>query len=54
MLYLHTAFYEPAFEGGLAYNDPRLAITWPLPVTELSGADSRRPFLTEDFLGLSA
>ncbi len=54
MLYLHTAFYEPSSEGGLAYNDPRLAITWPLPVTELSGADSRRPFLTEDFSGISA
>lgn len=54
MLYLHTAFYEPAFEGGLAYNDPKLAITWPMPATELSGADSRRPFLTEDFSGLSA
>ncbi len=54
MLYLHTAFYEPAFEGGLVYNDPRLAIAWPLPVTELSCADSRRPFITEDFSGLSA
>ncbi len=54
MLYLHTAFYEPAVEAGLAYNDPKLAITWPMPVTELSGADSRRPFITEDFSGLSA
>ena len=54
MLYLHTAFYEPSFEGGLHCNDPRVAITWPMPVTELSGADSSRPFISEDFSGLSA
>jgi len=32
-------FYAPDHEGGLKYDDPRLALTWPLPVTELSDKD---------------
>jgi dTDP-4-dehydrorhamnose 3,5-epimerase len=53
MLYLHTAPYMPDFEGGVAYNDPRLAINWPLPVTEVSLADQQRPLLSQDFPGLA-
>jgi dTDP-4-dehydrorhamnose 3,5-epimerase len=26
-------------EGGLLYNDPRLGLEWPLPVTEISDKD---------------
>ena len=33
-------FYTPASEGGLLYNDPRLGLTWPLPLTEISLKDS--------------
>jgi len=29
-------FYAPGMEGGLHYNDPRLGLTWPLPVGEMS------------------
>ena len=32
-------FYTPEAEGGLRYDDPRLALTWPLPVTEISDKD---------------
>jgi dTDP-4-dehydrorhamnose 3,5-epimerase len=32
-------FYTPGSEGGLLYNDPRLALTWPLPVTMISEKD---------------
>ncbi|MFL5518106.1 MAG: dTDP-4-dehydrorhamnose 3,5-epimerase, partial [Gemmatimonadales bacterium] len=32
-------FYAPGTEGGLRYDDPRLALTWPLPVTEISDKD---------------
>jgi dTDP-4-dehydrorhamnose 3,5-epimerase len=45
LLYLHTAFYEPTAEGGVRYNDPSLAISWPLPVTDLSMRDAEHPFL---------
>ena len=32
-------FYTPAAESGLRYSDPRLAIAWPLPVTDMSDKD---------------
>jgi dTDP-4-dehydrorhamnose 3,5-epimerase len=40
ILYQASAFYTPSAEGGLRYDDPRLAIAWPLPVTAVSGKDS--------------
>lgn len=44
MLYLHTAPYAPSCEGGALHSDARLAIRWPLPVTDLSERDrSHRP-----------
>jgi dTDP-4-dehydrorhamnose 3,5-epimerase len=33
-------FYAPAHEGGLLYNDPKLGLSWPLPVTEISPKDA--------------
>jgi dTDP-4-dehydrorhamnose 3,5-epimerase len=32
-------FYTPGFEGGLLYNDPRLGLSWPLPVSVISDKD---------------
>lgn len=32
-------FYTPAAEGGLKHDDPRLGLSWPLPVTEISPKD---------------
>jgi dTDP-4-dehydrorhamnose 3,5-epimerase len=32
-------FYAPEAEGGLAYDDPRLGLDWPLPVTVISEKD---------------
>lgn len=32
--------HEPAEDLGVAYNDPDLAITWPLPVTVMSSRDA--------------
>ncbi len=32
-------FYTPGCEGGLLYSDPRLGLSWPLPVTEISDKD---------------
>lgn len=40
-------FYTPAAEGGLMYNDPRLGLEWPLPVTTLSAKDSQWKQLDE-------
>ena len=43
--YLVSAFYTPAAEGGLHYNDPALGITWPLPVSTVSEKDAAWPML---------
>ena len=32
-------YYTPGAEGGLLYNDPGLALKWPLPVTVISEKD---------------
>jgi dTDP-4-dehydrorhamnose 3,5-epimerase len=45
MLYLHTAFYEPAAEGGARHDDPALGIKWPLPVVDLSARDRNFPLI---------
>ena len=38
-MYQVGEFYTPEFEGGLLYNDPRLALKWPLPVSVISEKD---------------
>jgi len=43
--YMVGEFYAPQDEGGLPYDDPRLGISWPLPITEMSPKDAAwRPF----------
>jgi dTDP-4-dehydrorhamnose 3,5-epimerase len=54
LLYLHTAFYTPQAEGGLRFDDPMLAIKWPIAVTELSERDAKHPHLTSHYVGISA
>lgn len=45
--YLVSAAYTPGAEGGLRYDDPRLAIRWPAPVTSLSEKDAAWPLVEE-------
>lgn len=40
-------FYAPGSEGGLFYNDPRLALPWPLPVAVISDKDQQWKMLDE-------
>jgi dTDP-4-dehydrorhamnose 3,5-epimerase len=40
-------FYTPSAEGGLRYDDRRLALAWPLSVTEISEKDRAWPLLVE-------
>lgn len=53
MLYFHTGAYEPAAEGGLNAQDPRLGIHWPLPVGQLSERDAGHPMLDATFVGVT-
>lgn len=48
LLYLHTEFYTPNAESGVAFDDPSLKISWPLPVTEISVRDNGHPHLTNN------
>ncbi len=41
-------FYTPTADGGLRYNDPKLSLEWPIPVTELSSKDNNWKFLSEN------
>jgi dTDP-4-dehydrorhamnose 3,5-epimerase len=43
LLYIHSEFYTPEVEGGLSYNDPKLAIKWPEEVTFVSKRDKSHP-----------
>lgn len=40
-------FYTPGCEGGLLYDDPRLGLRWPLPVTTISDKDRLWKLLDE-------
>jgi len=40
-------FYAPGTEGGLLYNDPRLGLEWPLPVSVISDKDKVWKTLSE-------
>jgi len=51
-MYFVTEFYSPELEGGLRYDDPRLAITWQLKPTEVSPRDQTHPLLDAGFTGL--
>lgn len=37
--YLISEFYAPGSAGGVRYNDPAFAISWPLPVASISEKD---------------
>ena len=41
-------FYTPDAEGGLPADDPRLGLSWPLPVSAMSAKDSQWPGARRD------
>lgn len=49
VMYKQTAYYDPAVERGIAWNDPDVAVQWPLPEAELviSSRDGAAPLLRE-------
>ena len=52
LIYHHTQFYTASAEGGIQYNDPKININWPLPVTHISERDNQHNLLDENFKGL--
>lgn len=53
MVYLHTAFYAPAAEGRFNVEDKRIAINWPLPISDLSERDSVHAFVADNYEGIT-
>lgn len=49
-LYLVSAFYAPELERGLRWNDPAIAIEWPIGPVEISAKDAKWPDLSADGL----
>jgi dTDP-4-dehydrorhamnose 3,5-epimerase len=52
MIYCHSAAYNADAEAGLKPQDPKLAIAWPLPISDLSQRDAGHSLLTESFTGI--
>ncbi|MGB8706320.1 MAG: dTDP-4-dehydrorhamnose 3,5-epimerase family protein [Gillisia sp.] len=43
MIYQHSSFFDPTSEMGFLYNDPKIGISWPLPVSVVSERDLHHP-----------
>ena len=52
LIYCHTAAHCLTAEAALNVKDPRLAITWPLEMTELSHKDAMHPLIDSKFEGV--
>jgi len=46
VVYLCSSYYNPALERGIAWNDPELAIPWPVKSPLLSERDRNNPTLS--------
>ncbi|HCQ46958.1 MAG TPA: dTDP-4-dehydrorhamnose 3,5-epimerase [Achromobacter sp.] len=53
MLYCHSAPYSPQAEAGLHFQDARVGIAWPLPLTLVSESDQQHPRLDTAFSGVA-
>ena len=52
LIYHHSQFYTPDAEGGIKYNDTKVKVYWPLPVTNISERDNRHELLNDNFKGI--
>ena len=52
MLYLHSADYNAAHEGGLNCRDPRIAVEWPMTFTDRSARDEGFAWIDDSYEGI--
>ena len=51
MMYLHTEFYCKDLEYGIRYNDTKIGIPWPLPLSDISVKDANFSLIDDNFSG---
>jgi len=52
LLYFHTEFYSPEYEGGVRYDDPLVNILWQIEPTDISIKDQNYSLLSNQFEGV--
>lgn len=52
LLYHHTEFYQPGYEAGIHYLDPKVQIDWKLPLSIISDRDKNFNFINQNFKGI--
>lgn len=52
MLYVHSQVYQPDHEDALHPCDPRIGITWPLNIIQMSDRDQRHSMIDVHFEGV--
>ena len=50
--YMVSEFYNKESEGGIKFDDTRINIGWPLPVSLVSDKDMKIPLIDETFTGV--
>lgn len=53
LLYMHSVAWDPQRENRLRFDDPKLNIAWPLPVTQVSEKDRAASLLDATFRGVN-
>ncbi len=53
LIYQHSAPYAPDAEGGVRFDDPAIAVEWPLPVGAISDRDRSFALIGDDFEGIA-
>ena len=52
LIYMHSSIFSSDSEGAFNALDPKLAITWPIEITEISERDSKHPMINDRFKGI--
>lgn len=52
LIYHHSEYYVPGAESGLRFDDPVLAINWPLVVSVISERDRNHRLIDNNFKGI--
>lgn len=52
LIYHHTSYYQPGFEGELNFKDPKINIELPISVKVITDKDLNIPFLKSGYKGI--